>query len=133
MAAEKAIVSLLGAAGPVTALVGTRIYPLQVPQDAVLPALVFETISDTPLDRLDAAAAYNLVQARISVSVVASHYADVKAVLSAVRAACRYQRGLLGGVQVVSVLPDGTGPDLRDPDMALYSQSVDFLVTHHEP
>lgn len=133
MAAEKVIYALLTGAGPVTALVGDRIYPMQIPQDAVLPAIAYEHVDANPLPRLDAAAAYDLTQARVAVSVVSTSYADVKAVLAQVRAACKYQRGAIGGVQVVSVLPGGTGPDLRDTDMALYSQSVDFLITHHEP
>lgn len=133
MSAESVIYALLSQASAVTAVVGARIYPLQVPQEDELPALVYEHISSTPLDRLDAASAYNLAQTRISVSCVSTDYAVLKAVLRDVRTACHYQRGLIGGVQVVSILPGGTGPDLRDADDPLYSQSVDFLITHHEP
>jgi len=133
MAAEKVVYALLSQASAVTALVGARIYPLQVPQDEDLPAITYQVISAVELDRLDAASAYTLTQTRISVAWVDTDYARLKTGLKAVRAACWYARGAIAGVQVVSVLPGGTGPDLRDTDMALFSQSVDFLITHHEP
>lgn len=44
MSAETLLYSTLSAAAPVTAIVGTRIYPDVVPQDAALPCVAFYRI-----------------------------------------------------------------------------------------
>ena len=137
MRAEKVINNLLNAAAGITALVGSgsaaRIYPGIVPQDSALPALVVEHISGNELTTLDANAAFGLVQSRIQVTALAKTYPEVKALIEQVRIACNYQRGVIATVRVVSVLRDTVGPDLRDDDMQIYSQSIDFQVTFQEP
>ena len=133
MRAEKAIYALLSAGAGVTALVGTRIFPGQMPQATVLPGLVIEHISGQELTTIDANSAFGLMQARIQVTAVCKTYPEVKAVIEQVRLACNYQRGVFNGVRVVSIIRDSMGPDLRDDDLQLYTQSLDFQVTYQEP
>lgn len=133
MRAEKAIHALLMQAGTVTALVVDRCYPGQLPQGCLLPALVVEHISTVDRPTLDAAAAFGLVQSRIQVTALASSYPQQKSLADAVVAACRYQRGVIAGVRVISVVRELVGPDLRDDDRSVFYQSVDFLVTFQEP
>jgi Flp pilus assembly protein CpaB len=132
MRAEKAIHSLLTAASGVTALVGTRIYPPPLPQNVALPAIAVEHISTVDVATIDANAGYNLVRSRIEVTVLAKDYATQKALIEAVRLALTYQRGTFAGVNVASILRDSVGPDLRDDDMQVFSQSIDFIVTLSE-
>lgn len=132
MRAEKVINTLLNAASGVTALVGARIYPLQLPQDSVLPALVYEHVVSTELTTIDAASAYALMQARIEVTVLAKDYATQKTLIEEVRKALNYQRGVVAGVSVASIVRDTLGPDLRDDDLQVYSQAIDFHVTFKE-
>lgn len=127
MLAEKAIVALLNAAPGVTALVGTRIYPPPLPQAVALPAIAVKHISTVDLPTLDAAA-YGLAQSRIEVEVIAKTYAAQKDLLDEVRSAITYQRGTFNGAVVCSILMAGVGPDTRDDDMQVFSQSIDFLV-----
>jgi hypothetical protein len=49
MKAGQYVYSKLSSTSAVTALVGTRIYPVFIPEDATYPAIVF-TVSNTPLD-----------------------------------------------------------------------------------
>ena len=137
MRAEKAIKYLLNNAAGVTALVGSgtaaRIYPGQLPQAAVLPGLVVEHISGVELTTIDANSAFGLMQARIQVTAVGKTYPEVKTLLEQVRLACNYQRGVFNGVRIVSIIRDSVGPDLRDDDVQLYTQSIDFQVTYQEP
>ena len=137
MRAEKAIKYLLNNAAGVTALVGSgsaaRIYPGQLPQAATLPGLVVEHISGIELTTIDANSAFGLMQARIQVTAVCKTYPEVKTLLEQVRLACNYQRGVFNGVRVVSIIRDSMGPDLRDDDVQLYTQSIDFYVTYQEP
>ena len=134
MRAEQAIYALLNAATALTALVGPRIFGGgQLAQGVALPAVVVEHVSSVELTTIDANAAFGLVQSRIEVTAIAKTYAEVKAVLEQVRVACNYQRGLINGVRVVSVIRDSVGPDQRDDDMQIFTQSIDFQVTFQEP
>jgi hypothetical protein len=112
--------------------VAARIYPSRVPQNTVMPALVYEYISGNEHPVIDASAGRQLIISRVQVNAMGKNYFDVKNTLEAVRIACLYKRGLIDGVQVVSIMRGGIGPDLRDDQLALYLQSIDFMVTHYE-
>lgn len=137
MRAEKAITALLMQAAGLTALLARQADSVygggQLPQGTPLPAVVVEHISSNELTTIDANAAFGLVQSRIQVTAIAKTYPDQKAVLEQVRIACNYQRGVIAGVRVVTVLRDTVGSDQRDDDMQVYTQSIDFQVTFQEP
>lgn len=132
MSADAVINALLTGAAPVTALVGTRIYPAVAPENTPAPFIAFELVSNVRLPRIDAQAAAHLARARVQVNLVAEAYATVKALRAAVVAACQFQRGILAGVSVVSVLPEGDGPISFDAALGLFHQPVDFSVTLFE-
>lgn len=130
MSAEKVIHTLLTAASAVTAVVGTRIYPMELPQNIVLPALVVSHMTTVTLPTIDAAAAYTVAQSRIEVAILTKEdYPTLKSLLKKVRQACEYQYGSIGGIQVISVARDLVGPDARDSDLGVFSQTIDFMVT----
>lgn len=132
MHAEKIALALLTGNAPLTAAVpAARIYPHIVAQGVVLPALSVTLIDATEIGTIDAQA-YALKQARISVEVHAPDYPTQKAVLALVRAAMRYQRGVIAGVPVASIVGAGDGPDLRADDPPIFRQSLDFLITFTE-
>ena len=133
MYAEKAITALLKGSAGVTALVSTRIHPVELPAGTALPAVVVKHISTTPRATLDAAADYGLVASRIEVSALADTYPGLKALMAQIKAACNYQRGVLGGAVVASVVADVIGPDLSNTAAGLFEQSIDFIVTLQEP
>lgn len=132
MRAEKAIYTLLAADAGLAALIGTRIYPSRLPQNTTMPAVAYEYISGNDVPVIDAQAGYQVLRSRVEVTALGKNYSDVKAVLEAVRKACLYKHGVIGGVQVVSIVRAGMGPDLRADDLSLYMQSIDFIVTHYE-
>lgn len=137
MRAEKVINTLLNGAAGVTALVGSgaaaRIYPPVLPQGVAFPCIAVEHITTVELDTIDALSAYGLVRTRIQVTAIAKDYPGLKALMDEVRKACNYQRGVISGVRVVSVVRDSMGPDDRDDALGVVSQSIDFQVTHQEP
>ena len=132
MRAEKVVKTLLSNAAGVVALVGTRVYPGPIPQGTALPAISFEHISTVPLQTLDASAGFNLARTRIEVNAVAKTYGEQKALVEEIRKALEYQRGTIAGVEVIAILRESVGPDLRDDDRQIYTQAVDFMVTHRE-
>ena len=132
MRAEHVIYTLITGAAPVTALIGSRIYPSRLPQNTAMPAIAYQLISGVELDPIDAQAGYQIMRSRVQVTAMGKNYSDVKNILEAVRIACNYKSGLIGGYQVLSITRDSIGPDLRDDDLSIYIQSIDFMVMHYE-
>ena len=132
MRAEKVTYTLLTASSGLAALVGARIYPNKLPQNTTMPSVAYQLISAVELSPIDAQAGYQIMRSRVQVTALAKSYAEVKDILEQVRLALNYARGSIAGVQVISIVRDLVGPDQRDDDLALYLQSIDFMVTHYE-
>ena len=132
MRAEMVIKTLLLGDAGVMALVGGRVSPSRMPQNTPMPAIVYEFISETELSPIDAQAGFQIMRSRVQVTAMGKNYADVKNVIEAVRMSCLYKSGVIAGVKVLAITRDLMGPDLRDDDLTLYIQSIDFLVTHYE-
>lgn len=129
----KIIRALLVASGAITALVSTRIFPGELPQETAMPALGISHISTVEKTTIDASAAWKLVQTRIEVVALAKDYVTVETLMPLIKAACNYQHGTLSGYVVVSIMRELEGPDMRDSDLTVFSRTIDFLVTWQEP
>ena len=88
----------------VGALIGDRIYPLQVPQDAELPALAYQIITDRYEVTHDQRS--ELSRARVQFTHVGTTYTALKSLSEAVRDALHQFTGDLGGVVVTGCLLD---------------------------
>ena len=108
-----------------------RIVAGVVPAESALPALSITHISTVPVGALDAAAEFSLVRSRVQVTIIAKDYPGVKSLADIVRRACNFERGLIAGVDVASVMRDTVGPDYQD-QAGIHFGSVDFMVTYHE-
>lgn len=129
----KAIYALLLADAAVLARVpAVRIAAGDVEADARLPAIGITEVSLVGIGAIDAQAEHSLVTSRVQVTVVAKDYPATQSVIGLVRRACNFQRGQIGGVDVVSVVRDTVGPDLSDA-AGNTIKSIDFKVTYHEP
>lgn len=128
----KVIRALLAANAATTAAVpADRIVAGVVPVDTALPALSITHISTVPIGAIDAAAEFSLVRTRVQVTVVTADYPAGKELADIVRRACNFERGLIAGVDVVSITRDTVGPDYQDQAGAHFG-SIDFMVTYHE-
>ena len=76
----------------VTALAGTRIYPLVSPVDCEYPLIVYQEISDIPYHAMGADA--SIYSPRFQVSVFAQTYSSAKAVAFAVKTALQAEHGV---------------------------------------
>lgn len=84
MSIETGLVERFMADAVVSAIVGTRMYPVQVPQDADRPALAYQRISG-PRDYVQTGPS-GLAQARIQFTCEGTTYAEAKSLAAAVRA-----------------------------------------------
>lgn len=137
MKAEKVIKYRLGTFVGVTALIGDRVYPGALPQDAVLPAIVFKRIASRRLRgaHSDPGIAYVTLQV-ISVGAKEAPADDVLALAEQVRLALeRYGRDLNGtpvdGVLVYDVQIGSESSDY-DPELDAHVITTEFTVNHHE-
>lgn len=132
MRAEKVVRSLLLANATVTAAVGSRIYPVTLPEGTTLPAIVLDHISTVEQPTIDANAPAQLVESRISATVLTNDYLSLKNLVEACRIALNFKRGTIEGVSVVSVRRALVGPEYKDDELQNFAQSLDWMVLHFE-
>lgn len=85
MSLEEAIFTHLKNDAGVAALVGTRIFPLEMHAPATLPAIVYQRIDGVPRNHMRGGT--TKINARIQIDCYGEEYADAKAVAAAVRTA----------------------------------------------
>ena len=126
MKAEQAIYALLNSSTALAALVTDRIYLDTRPEADLLPAVVYEVISD----RQDNArlGEQEKASARIQVNCLAQMAEDAANVREAVRQACHNQSGTFAGVTVISCLQEGSGADSYDELVNIYVKPMDFTI-----
>lgn len=131
MSAEKVFNALLNADAALVALVGAdNILPGVIPQGTPLPAVAFNHISTVERTTVAMNETTTLCTSRIEVAVQAKTYPSQKAVLKAVRTACKNKSGVIAGIKVHSVTVDTVGPDMRDDDAGIHMQTLDFIVKY---
>jgi hypothetical protein len=119
----------LSADAGVAALVGTRIYPLLLPQSATYPALTYSRVSGPRLDDLDGDA--GLAHPAFQVTAWAPTYKAAKETAAAVRLALRGYRGPMGAADVADVRMIGDF-DLYDQEAKVFHVAADFEIWHAE-
>jgi len=87
----------VGDAG-VAALIGTRCYPLVVPQDATMPAIMYQRISGSP-ERSHSGFS-GLSETRFQFTCEADTYASAKAVAQALRRCWESFAGAVGSIAI---------------------------------
>lgn len=122
--------TLLGASSGVTALVGTRIYPVELPQGCALPAIAIEPAPDVPIPTIDAAAGYGLRQVDVVLHLVAKTAASLATLQAAAEAACNFKRGAVAGYSVVSVAAGTVGRPETDSAIGLWYLPFNFTLTY---
>jgi len=130
MSAEAVTYALLTGAGPVTSVVGTRIYPAMLPEGIATPAIVYSLVTAVPLPAIDATSPTHLTRSRVQVDLLGSDFAQLRSLRDAVVAALRFQRGTQGGYFVNAVWLDHEGPITHDEQLSLWHRPVDFIVLH---
>jgi hypothetical protein len=125
---EDAIRTKLLANTTLAGYIGTRIYPTYLPQDAALPAIVYQQI-DSP-EHHDIDVAYPMYQ----FSIFGITYAAVKAIAAEIYTALQREKGTWSGHTIIQgIYKDGR--DLFDinatPDTTkIYGYGVDYRIVY---
>ena len=98
----KVIYNLLHANSSIVALVGDRIYPVRRLQEEDLPAITYQTISNSPLNTKDGPS--KLDTERITVHVFSNTHTQAQSLAALVRTTLDRYRGLNSGVDVDKII-----------------------------
>ena len=128
---ELAVYTLLINAPAVTAIVGTRVFPVRVSQSAAYPYIRYMRAAGARWRSTQGPS--GKAQPLIQVDCYAATYAEVKTLANAVRQTLDGYRGTVAGVRVGSISLE-TDEDMEEdgPEPIPYRVSMDFLVTHEE-
>ncbi len=129
MMPEEALYAHLAADANVSALVGSRIYPLLLPQRCTLPAIAYQRISRMGVHAHTGPS--GLARCRIQYTCVGRTYAEVKSVATAVRQALDGLRGDINGLQVSAVFVDSEQDEFAFATKAV-AVRMDVIVWYQE-
>ena len=126
---EEALHSRMKGFAGLTALVGTRIYPLKLPQDPTYPAVTFAKVSG-PRERAMGADP-GVVRSRHQVDSWSEDYDEAKSVSEQVRLALQRFNGTEASVVIHDIYLDNE-LDLFEPATDTYRTMLDFEVIYGE-
>lgn len=137
MKAEIVIKTRLGAFTGVTALVADRVYPGALPQDAVLPAIVFKRIASRDLKGAHSNPGISYVTVQVlCVGAKDAPHDEVLTLAEQVRQALDRYGNVYGGLLVGGVLlydiQRGSSAAEYDEALDAHVISTDYTVNHKE-
>lgn len=131
---EQAVYSRLTGHAGLAALVGSRVYPLVLPQRPTLPAVTYQRVE--ALRQSAMGVDTGLASARVQVDSWATTYAGSKGVAAQVRAALQRWRGTEAGVTVEDAFLERDQDLFEDEGSSaegkLYRVSQDYLIWYRE-
>lgn len=127
---EAGLVTFLNSQPGIAGLLGTRLYPLVIPQDAEQPALAYQRIDTPRISSHDGPS--GLAKPRIQITVTAKTFEMVKALTLLLRRALDGYRGMWGSVPVqkCSVMNEIDGYAMEAE--GAYTVRLDLVVWHEE-
>lgn len=126
MAFEEGLYSYLSTYPGLVPLIGTRIYPLLLPQDPVLPAVTYQRIS-TP--RMHAFERSFLPHPRFQFDCWATTFPAARAVAEQVKLALDVYMGAMGAETVQASILDGDR-DIYEAEAKIFHSIVDAIIWH---
>jgi hypothetical protein len=126
---ETALKGYLGAQTALTALIGDRLTPGYLKENALLPAVVYFRVS-TPRT-YGIGGPMGFAQPRFQFSAYGNGYLEVIAVIDAIRVALDGFSGTMGDTTVREIESDGE-IDHYDSSSKSFHRSIDFYIAHEE-
>jgi len=128
---EEALFAYLKSYAGLVSLVGTRIYPLVLPQNPTLPAVTYFKVSRVG-GRAMSSPTPRYIRVRFQFSCWSTSYGGVKGVAEQIKAALQDYHGLMGGTHGVTVLDADVAneQDIYEPDTGIYHLPVDVFIYH---
>lgn len=121
-----AIYTILTGVPEFTALAGDRVYPLRVAQSVDLPAVAYQTISNSPTNCKEGDA--GLDRKRLQINIYAERYSHQEALAAIIREALSNTTGAIEGVDIADITYE-TETDLYENTAEIYFKTQDYTIT----
>lgn len=128
-ALNEAIYGRLQAVVGVTNLVGTRVYPVVLPQDPIYPAIRYQQLAGSREPTMGSN--NGLVNTTVQIDSYSESYAQARQVAEEVRSALQRFRGTVAGVVIEGAFVEGP-LDVFEDQIKKYRVQQDFTVWHRE-
>lgn len=93
----KAIYTILSGSTAVRSYVNTKIYPIIIPENTVLPCIVYERNSNVDYSRDGA----DLFTSVVDITILSNNYTEVINITSAVYTALNSYKGTVSGINII--------------------------------
>ena len=132
MIIEEALVAYLTGYAGLSALIGTRLYPLRLPENPTYGAVTYHRISGPRVQSHSGPS--GLAYPRFQFDCYATSYLGAKNVATQVRIALDGFKGTMGGTSGVAVSSalSQNDRDFYDPATRTWRVSTDFIIGHAE-
>lgn len=130
---DTAIRARLVADGAVSALVGTRIYPIRAPDNPTLPMLTYQRISNIREHVMTGEQA-KFTTTLFQIDVWAKESGGIsqaRSIAAAIRSSLDDFRGIITGIDVQGILSDNEW-DTWDEDTETFRITLQFRIMHRE-
>ena len=122
---EDGLTSLLRSNATLTALIGTNLFPVLLPESTQFPALTYQVVSSSDSYSLEAAV---VSEKRVQFDAWGNSYADCKNVLKALRATIdTFVGDLPDGTRVLNI-ERGVQIDFWEPDGRIYRCTAEYSL-----
>jgi len=117
----KCIYTLLSGDTTVNGYVGTKIYPLVIPEAQTLPCIVYERHGDGELNK-DQKGIYNTI---VEIIILSEDYTESINIAQAVENRLNHFQGIVNDISIVDIRLLNVGESFSEN---FYIQKVDFIV-----
>lgn len=127
---SRAIYSILSSHAGLTSLVGSRVYPVNAPQQVSLPYVVFDIEANEPINRQTGVACADYIYPEVM--IISNTVDENESIAKEVRSALdRVTESTYQGIKIgVSLFDQWIGPRLTDEDDA-YISNMSFKIVIH--
>ena len=122
----KAIYKILTDTPEFTAIAGNRVYPLRVAQGVALPAVAYQTISNSPTNCKEGDA--GLDQKRVQLNIYAERYEQQEQLAGIIRQTLSGFSGTVSGTEIADITYQ-TETDLHENAAEIYFKAQDYTIT----
>ena len=126
MNAGQIIYGILSATSGVTAVVSTRIYPDQAPQNAAFPYICFQLLQTSPLDTKEGVSKLDTLL--VQVDCYTTSYDTAQSLSELVRGALDRYRGTINGHVVDKIIFTGQSSGAPITELSAYWSSQDYQI-----
>ncbi|HLR70981.1 MAG TPA: hypothetical protein VK085_06075 [Pseudogracilibacillus sp.] len=107
-------------------VIGNRIYPEFIPENADFPAIAYNEISNPSHHDIDVA------YPRIQYSCFSHNFTEAKLIRSLLKKHLKRFKGQMGDKRIIQIVVSGEYPMPYEADRKIYGRAIDFKIIYWE-